>query len=140
MAGSITKGLFMAFAFPAPLALLALAAATTLAAPAYARPALVAATPAASTTVAAPRAIRLAFSEPVALPASALGLVMTSMPGMAHHDPMTVKGFATSLADDGRTLVATLPRALPAGTYRLAWHAVGQGGESADGTLDFTAK
>lgn len=135
----------MAFAFPTLLpalapAALVLFAATTLAVPVHARPALVAATPASGASVAAPRTIRLAFSEPVTLPGSTLGLVMTSMPGMAHHAPMMVKGFATSLADDGRTLVATLPRALPAGTYRLAWHAVGVGGESADGTLDFTAQ
>ncbi|WP_179562720.1 copper resistance protein CopC [Sphingomonas sp. R3G8C] len=108
--------------------------------PALAKPSLARASPAAEAAVSAPRQITLIFAEPVSLPTAPLALVMTAMPGMAHHNPMTVTGFAIRLGDDGRTLVATLPRALPAGTYRLTWHAADKGGESADGSYSFTVK
>lgn len=123
-----------------PPLLLSLAAYAATVAPAQARPDLVAAIPAAQATVTAPRQITLIFSEAVAVPPSSVALVMTAMPGMAHHDPMKVTGFATRLSDDSKTLQATLPRALPAGTYRLSWQAGSAGGEMADGAYSFTVK
>lgn len=119
-----------------PLALAALFAA----APALAQPALTAASPSADAVVSAPTVITLSFTEAVAVPPSSLALVMTAMPSMANHQPMKVTGFATALADEGKTLKVTLPRALPAGTYRLTWHAGSSAGESADGSYSFTVK
>jgi hypothetical protein len=51
---------------------------------------------------------------------SGVDVVMTGMPGMDHHEPMKMTGVKSSLAPDGVTLVAKLPRALPAGTRQLA--------------------
>ncbi len=124
---------------PAAL-ILALAGLCAAAGPALAKPALVSATPAADAVVSAPKDIALSFSESVAIPPSSLALVMTTMPGMANHQPMKVTGFATTLSEDGKTLKVTLPRALPAGTYRLAWHAGSSSGESGDGSYSFTVK
>jgi methionine-rich copper-binding protein CopC len=123
-----------------PPLLLSLAAYAVTAAPAQAKPNLVAAVPTAQATVTAPRQITLTFSEAVAVPPSSVALVMTAMPGMAHHDPMKVTGFATSLSDGGKTLQAILPRALPAGTYRLTWQAGSSSGEMADGAYSFSVK
>lgn len=120
--------------------LLPLAAYAVTVAPAQAKPNLIAAIPAAQATVASPRQIMLTFSEAVAVPPSSVALVMTAMPGMTHHDPMKVTGFATNLADGGKTLQATLPRALPAGTYHLSWQAGADGGEMAVGDYSFTVK
>lgn len=101
---------------------------------------LVSSSPAANATVAKPTTLSLAFSEKFLAPMSGVELVMTSMPGMANHAPMPIKGFATSVAADGKTMVVTLPRALPAGTYDLKWHVVGADQHKMEGGYSFTIK
>ena len=86
---------------------------------------LVSSSPAANATVAKPTKLTLTFSEKFLAPMGGVELVMTGMPGMADHAPMPIKGFKTALAPDGKTMVVTLPRALPAGDYDLKWHIVG---------------
>ena len=73
-------------------------------------------------------------------PVSGIDLAMTGMPGMANHAPMKIAGFKTSVAADGKTLVAVFPRPLPAGTYKLDWHAVSTDTHRITGTLAFTVR
>ncbi|MCF8709649.1 copper homeostasis periplasmic binding protein CopC [Rhizorhapis sp. SPR117] len=117
--------------------ILALIAAPTAA---LAHPKLVSSTPAADATVAKPKAIKLTFSETLVPQFSGFELVMTGMPGMASHDPMKIAGFKTSVASDGKTMVATLPRPLPAGQYELSWHAVAADTHRIEGKFSFTVK
>src|SRR3546814_18835969 len=69
---------------------------------------------------------------------SGLDLVMTGMPGMASHAPMKIAGFKTSVSQDGKSLVAALPRPLPAGTYDAHWHVVSTDTHRVAGPLTFT--
>lgn len=94
--------------------------------------------PAASTTVAKPTKLTLTFSEALVGQLSGIELVMTSMPGMANHAPMPIKGFKT--AADGKVLTVTLPRALPAGTYDLQWHAVASDQHRVEGKFTFSVR
>jgi methionine-rich copper-binding protein CopC len=105
---------------------------------ASARPALVTASPAANATVAKPTSIVLTFSEDLEAPLSGIDLVMTAMPGMAHHEPMPIKGIAPRA--EGRKLVVALPRPLPTGTYLLTWHAAGADREDVRGSYTFTVR
>jgi putative copper resistance protein D len=61
--------------------------------------------------------ISVTFSEPLVPAMSGMDVVMTGMPGMDHHDPMKMTGVKSTVSADKLTLVAKLPRALPAGTY-----------------------
>ncbi|GGN61619.1 copper resistance protein C [Novosphingobium indicum] len=115
-----------------------LGAAMLLPAAAVAHPKLVSATPAADATVAKPIKLTLTFSEALVGPLSGIELTMTGMPGMSGHQPMPIKGF-TSKAD-GKTLTVTLPRALPAGTYLLKWHAVAADQHRVEGSYSFAVK
>ncbi|PKB19616.1 hypothetical protein B0I00_1854 [Novosphingobium kunmingense] len=117
---------------------LAALAALGLASPVMAQPRLVAASPAARATVAKPTQIKLSFSEALAGPLSGIELIMTGMPGMANHPPMPIRGFKTATA--GKDLVVTLPRALPAGTYSLKWHAAGADKQRVTGAYTFTVR
>lgn len=119
-------------------ATLAALAALGLAAPVLAQPKLVSAAPAARATVAKPTVIKLSFSEPITGTLSGIELIMTGMPGMADHPPMPIRGFKTAAA--GKDLVITLPRALPAGTYSLKWHAAGADKQKATGFYTFTVR
>lgn len=84
---------------------------------AQAQPRLLSATPADKATVSKPTRLSLTFSEPLVAPLTGIDLVMTAMPGMAGHEPMPITGFQTTVSDS--SVLATLPRALPAGTYLL---------------------
>lgn len=117
-----------------------IAAALFLPGMAFAQPQLVSSSPAKNASVTRPTKISLGFSEKVQGQSSGFDLVMTGMPGMADHQPMPIKGFTTSVGADGKTLVATLPRALPAGSYDLNWHVVGADKESAAGSFAFRVK
>ncbi|WP_375251082.1 copper resistance protein CopC [Sphingomonas sp.] len=121
--------------FPAALILSLLPAA-----PVIAQPTLASATPAADTVVARPTRLTLAFSEPVTAAADAIDLVMTAMPGMKDHPPMPIRGFATTTGADRRSLVAVLPRPLPAGSYRLRWRVTGSDGATVEGQYAFSAR
>ena len=106
----------------APLIALALPTA------ALAHPKLLSSTPAAKATVSKTKEI------------TGIDLTMTSMPGMANHGPMKVSGFKTSVSPDGKTLIATLPRPLPAGGYDLKWHAVAADTHRIEGKFSFSVK
>jgi len=107
---------------------------------ALAHPKLLSASPAANATVAKPTKLTLGFSEKLIAQLSGIELMMTGMPGMANHAPMPIKGFKTDVAADGKTMVVTLPRALPAGSYDLAWHIVGADQHRMEGKYSFTVK
>jgi methionine-rich copper-binding protein CopC len=115
-------------------------AAIAVATPAMAHPKLVGSTPAPQATVSNVTRASLTFSESLMAPLSGIDLEMTGMPGMANHAPMKIAGFQTTVAQDGRTLVAVFPRALPAGTYRLDWHAVASDTHRVTGSLTFTVR
>ena len=116
------------------------AALVTITAPAIAHPKLISSTPAAQATVTNATQVSLTFSETLMAPVSGIDLAMTGMPGMANHAPMKIAGFKTSVAADGKTLVAVFPRPLTAGTYKLAWHAVSTDTHRITGTLAFTVR
>lgn len=122
------------------LALFAASALALLALPgaAVAHPKLVSASPAANTAVAKPTKLTLTFSENLVGPLSGIELVMTGMPGMANHAPMPIKGFKSEAK--GKVLTVTLPRALPAGTYNLKWHAVAGDQHRIEGQYAFTVR
>ena len=117
----------------------ALAGGAALATPAAAQPKLVSAQPAAGAPAAKTTRIALAFNEKIAPQGSGMSVVMTGMPGMANHAPMKMAGFKTSVSPDGKTLIATFTRALPAGTYEVKWTAAAASGR-AQGQIGFTAK
>lgn len=102
---------------------------------AMAHPSLVTATPSPDATVNEAKSISLTFSEDLVAPLSGIKLTMTAMPGMANHKPMPVKGFETEIK--GKTLVAKLPRALPAGDYVLEWHVVAADQHRIEGSYTF---
>lgn len=123
-------------AFLAPVAAgLAVAALPTHAA---AHVALVSSSPAANAVATRPMKLTLTFSGDLAPALSGIELVMTSMPGMAHHAAMPIKGFTTTT--HGKTLVIMMPRALPAGTYDLTWHAAGADQHRIEGRYSFTVR
>lgn len=105
---------------------------------ALAHPKLLSSSPAANATVAKPTKLSLTFSEKLLAPLSGVDLTMTGMPGMADHAPMPIKGFKTAV--DGNTMVVTLPRALPAGSYDLNWHIVGADQHKIAGKYSFSVK
>lgn len=107
---------------------------------AMAQPKLLSSTPAAGATVAKPAKLTLSFSAKLIAASSGVELLMTGMPGMAGHAPMPIKGFKTSVEGDGKTIVVTLPRALPAGSYDLSWHVVGADQQKAAGKYSFSAR
>jgi methionine-rich copper-binding protein CopC len=121
-----------------PIAVAALACA--LAAPAQAKVMLLSSSPTANAALSKPTKLILSFSERLAEGSSGVDLVMTGMPGMADHPPMPVKGFKTSIAPDGSTMVLTLPRPLPAGSYDLSWRAAGADQQRVEGRLRFTVR
>ncbi len=117
--------------------LLALAVpAMLVAAPALAHPKLVAATPAAGAVVPATNRVQLTFSEPLVAAFSGATIEMTDMPGMKMNAPMKMP-LQTGVGPDGKTLVVTLARPLPRGTYRLDWHVVSGDTHRVTGTYSF---
>lgn len=92
---------------------------------AFAHPKLVSATPAANATVARTTTVRLTFSERLTPKLSSATLTMTGMPGMANHPDMKMTGVTSALSADGKSIVLTAAKPLPAGTYRADWVIVG---------------
>ena len=101
---------------------------------------LVSSSPAANATVAKPGKVVLTFNEKVIAKFSGADLLMTSMPGMANHQPMAISGFTSAMSADGKTITLLMKRTLPAGTYQLKWHAVGDDTHRMEGTFYFTVK
>ena len=124
--------------FPRPALALVLCAAALIAPAAEARTTIVASRPTQGATVTSPTSVELTFSEPVAPATLSVSLVMTSMPGMANHKPMTIKGFA--VAATGSKVTLRFPRPLPGGTYRLDWTITAQPAEPASGSLTFLVR
>lgn len=117
-------------------------AAVLLVAPvaAYAHPKLVSATPAPNSVAAPTAELKLVFSESLVAQFSGADLVMTDMPGMKMNSPMKMDGVAVTVGPDGKTLVAALKRPLPAGTYKLDWHAVSADTHRVNGSYTFQVK
>lgn len=118
----------------------AIAALVAIASPALAHPKLVSSMPASQAAVSNVAQVTLVFSERLLPQMSGIDLAMTGMPGMAQHAPMKMTGFTTSLAEDGKTLIAAFPKPLPAGTYQLNWHAVSADTHRIAGSLTFTVR
>jgi methionine-rich copper-binding protein CopC len=116
--------------------LAALAAAGT----AHAHTKLVSSSPAANATVSKPGRVVLTFNERVVARFTGVDLTMTTMPGMAAHQPMAMSGFTSAMSADGKTLTLTMRRALMPGTYQVKWHAVGDDTHRMEGTYSFTVK
>ena len=117
-----------------------LLAALAFAAGAQAHTKLVSSSPAANTTVAKPGRVVLTFNERVIANFTGATLAMTSMPGMANHQPMAITGFTSAMSADGKTLTLTMRRTLTPGTYQLRWHAAGADTHRMEGTFTFTVK
>jgi methionine-rich copper-binding protein CopC len=115
-------------------------AAMLYAGPAFAETALVSSTPQEGASGGRITRITLTFSDALSAPASGVDLVMTTMPGMAMHEPMKMSGLKVSVSPDGRSLVVAMARALPAGGYRADWHVAGADGHRVTGRLSFTAQ
>lgn len=111
-----------------------------VATPALAHGKLTSSTPAADASASNVKTISLSFSEAPIEKLSGVEIVMTAMPGMSDHAPMQVKGFKSAIGGDGKTLILTLPRALPAGTYDVKWHVVTGDTHRSEGTYTFTVK
>jgi methionine-rich copper-binding protein CopC len=118
-----------------PISALALALAG-IASPAMAHPKLLAATPAANTTVAPTNRIELRFSEKLIAQFAGASLDMTDMPGMRMHAPMTMK-VATSVTPDGLGLNVVTAKPLPKGTYKITYHVVSADTHRIEGTYSF---
>jgi methionine-rich copper-binding protein CopC len=119
---------------------LALLGVSLVAVPAAAEIRLVETVPAASATASKVDKIILQFSAPIVPASLAVDLTMTGMPGMAHHDPMKVTGFASTVSPDSSSATLTLPRTLPAGTYQVHWRAAAVAGDSAESMFGFTVR
>lgn len=104
-----------------------------------AHPKLVSATPAADAVVAAPKRIALRFSERLIPKLSGASLVMTGMAGMVHA-PMVVSGTKSAAGPDGSSVMVTVAKPLPAGTYRVDWHVVSGDTHRVTGTYAFTVQ
>lgn len=107
---------------------------TTLAAPALAHPKLLSSTPAADGSAQNVKQISLKFSEGLVAPVSGGALSMKM--GDSNMD-VSLK---TTVAKDGKTLVATLAQPLPAGQYVFDWHVVSTDTHRVAGKLAFTVK
>jgi hypothetical protein len=101
----------------------------TLLSPAWAEVSLVQSTPVADSSVAAPKVIRLTFSEKIAPATSGFQLSMG--------DGMGVSTAAT-LSDDGKTLMGRPTSPFMSGKWTLSWHAIAAGdGHRAQGSYSF---
>ncbi|PTS86201.1 hypothetical protein DBR17_07220 [Sphingomonas sp. HMWF008] len=101
---------------------------------------IVASTPAEGATLAKPRTLSLTFGEAIAAPSAATSIVMTAMPGMADHPPMTIRNYQTTWSADNRTATLTLRQPLASGTYEVRWQATGADGHRATGKIGFTVR
>ncbi|MEB0040772.1 MULTISPECIES: copper homeostasis periplasmic binding protein CopC [unclassified Pseudomonas] len=88
-------------------------------------------TPAADSTVSAPKELRLNFSEGVE--EKFTKVVLTTDTGKA----VSVKSIATA-ADDKKILIVTPAAPLVAGQYHVEWHAVSVDTHKSDGSYAFT--
>ncbi len=112
--------------------IMAIVASPALMSPAWAHAGLVESTPAKDAIVAAPRTIKLTFSEKISPTLSGFRLAMG--------DGMVVKT-VNKLSADGMTLTATPTDPFMAGKWTLSWHAVStDDGHRTEGSFSFTVK
>ena len=103
------------------------------ASPAFAHAGLVESTPAKDATVAAPKTIKLTFSEKIDPASSGIQLSMG--------DGMGVSTAAASVSADGKTLTARTTSPFMAGKWTLSWHALSaDDGHGTQGSYSFTIK
>ncbi|MBV1692640.1 copper homeostasis periplasmic binding protein CopC [Novosphingobium sp. G106] len=114
----------------------AMAASVLAATAVQAHPKLDSTTPAANAVVAAPTRIQLVFSEALVAQFSGIDLTMTEMPGMKM-GPMKMNGVKATVGADGKTLVASLAKPLPVGTYRVDYHVVSADTHRIQGSYTF---
>ena len=114
----------------------AMAASVLAATAVQAHPKLNSANPAANAVGASPTRIQLVFSEALVAQFSGIDLTMTEMPGMKM-GPMKMNGVTTTVAADGKTLVATLATPLPVGTYKVDYHVVSTDTHRIQGSYTF---
>ena len=112
-------------------ALLACALFAATLSPALAEAKLVQSSPAADATVAAPRSIKLTFSEKITATSAAAELSMGDGMGIPTK---------SSVSDDGRTLTARPTAPFMAGKWTLSWHATAADGQKSQGAYSFTVK
>ncbi len=115
-----------------------MAVALTAGTAAQAHSKLLASSPAANATVAAPPQLELRYDEKLS-PKSRIELFMTAAPGKAAGSPTPI-GVSTTLGGDGRTLVAKPRKPLAKGGYLIAWHAIAADGDRTDGTVRFVVR
>lgn len=115
-----------------PLGVVAVAAVMALAAgPAMAHARLVSATPAAGSTVAAPRSISLTFSERMVPAFSSFDLVNSA------GETVSVQ---TRVSEDGKTVAGTLARPLAPGAYQVNWRIASGDGHRMTGAYSFSVQ
>lgn len=107
---------------------------------AFAHTKVVTSTPAEGATIKPSRVVSLSFSEPLPPATVAASIVMTAMPGMTDHPPMTIRNFKSSWSSDKRVLTLNLRDALPVGSYDVKWQAAGADGHRATGKVSFTVR
>ncbi|MDR6605917.1 copper homeostasis periplasmic binding protein CopC [Pseudomonas synxantha] len=87
-------------------------------------------TPAAGSTVTAPKDLRLVFSEGVEAKFTKVSIT-------ADNAPVAVKSIETAPGDQ-KTLIVTPEKPLTAGKYKVEWHAVSVDTHKSDGNYGFT--
>lgn len=107
---------------------------------ALAHPKLLTTSPSANASVARPNTVRLKFSENLIGSMTSADVMMTGMPGNAHHKPVKMTGFKGVLGSDGKTLTLTRARTLSTGSYRVLWHAVAIDTHRVSGSFNFAVK
>jgi methionine-rich copper-binding protein CopC len=90
---------------------------------------LVQSTPAPDTTVAAPRSVKLDFSEKITAPGVQLSM----------GDGMKIPTSA-SVSSDGKTVSARPTSPFMPGKWTLSWYATSAGGQKIEGSYSFTIK
>lgn len=116
----------------ATLSALALSAAVLASNTAFAHIALVSATPAADSHVASAERIDLTFNETLVPRASRVTLSR-----LEGRTAAAVDHVETTILTDGKTLRATPMHALPHGSYRVEWRAVGADNHPMTGSYEF---
>lgn len=100
---------------------------------------LVGSTPAANATVSKVTTIRLKFNEKLITSTVKAEVVMTGMPGMKDHPPMSIP-FTSAMGKDGTSLTLRLKRALVPGTYKVKWSAAGADTHHMGSEFNFTVR
>ena len=113
-------------------------AAVLAAGSAQAHSALIASTPAANATVAAPSAIELHYNEKLKAK-SRVELFMTGTAGKPAGSPAQI-GVVVSVGGNGKTLFAKPQKPLARGRYLIAWHVIAADGDRTDGTVRFAVR